>query len=133
MLLNSRWPFQDSNEIIPPQLQGNSLKKVITAPIYMVKAIIKNSEAYNPFNRQRGIINIRDTMNSVIGNAQAMKEETGFKIGDSAICSLNTLYSINLLIPVYRKSMINSIAIVSTIVDFDSQVKEMIFANGFRF
>lgn len=92
----------------------------------MVKAIISAREAYNPFNRQRGIINSKETRNSVKGNAQAVKEAMGFKIGDSAICSLKTEYSISLLMPVYKNRMINNTEIISTIVAFDNQAKDKI-------
>ena len=94
--------------------------------MYIVKAIIKASDAYKPFNRQRGIISIIDTRNSIKGNDQAINEANGSSMGFSAICSLNTLYSINLLMPVYKNSIINSTEIISTIVAFDSQVKEMV-------
>ncbi|MEP7372308.1 MAG: hypothetical protein ABI675_02895 [Chitinophagaceae bacterium] len=119
--------------MIPPQLQGNSLLKIIIALIYNVNTIINASETYNPFNRQRGIISINETRISVRGNAQAINWAIGLKNGDSAICSLKTEYSISLLIPVYRKSMINSRAITSTIVDLDSQVNERIRSNEFCF
>ena len=99
--------------------------------MYPVKAIINKREAYNPFNRQRGIINNKETINSVRGNVQAIKGAMGFRMGDSAICSLKTEYSISLLMPVYRKRMINSVMIVSTIVAFDNQEKEMILTNRF--
>jgi len=94
---------------------------------------IKANEAYNPFSRKRGIINKAETTNSASGSVQAIKEANGFKMGDSAICSLKTEYSISLLIPVYKKSMINSSEIISTIVDFDSLVKVNIRCNTFRF
>jgi hypothetical protein len=128
-LLNIKWPFHDSNEMIPPQLQGNSLLKVMMVIMYSVNAIINNREAYNPFNRQRGIINNMETRNSVRGNAQAVKGAMGFKIGDSAICSLKTAYSINLLMPVYKNRIINSTEMTSTIVAFESQAKD----NTLRF
>jgi len=131
MLLNTRCSRHDRREIIPPQLHGKSLLKVIIAPMYTVNAIINNRDAYNPFNRQRGIINNKETKNSVRGKNQAINGAKGFKIGDSAICSLNTEYSISLLIPVYRKRMINNVMIVSTIVAFDNQEKEMILTNRF--
>lgn len=99
----------------------------------MVNDIIKASDVYNPFNRHLGTINIIETINSASGNDHAMKEETGFNIGDSAICSLNTLYSINLLMPVYKNSIINNTEIVSTMVAFESQENEMIFDNTLRF
>jgi hypothetical protein len=133
MLLNIKCPCHDNCEMMPPQLHGNSLLNVIIAIIYVVNEIIKISEAYNPVCRRFGIINIKETMNSVSGNAQAIKEETGLNIGDSAICSLNTAYSISLLMPVYKKSIINSIEIVSTIVALESHENEIIFANAFRF
>jgi hypothetical protein len=82
-----------------------------------VKAIISIRDAYNPFNRQRGIINKIETMNSVTGKLQAMNEANGFKMGESATCSLKTPYSISLLIPVYKKSMTNSMEMISTMVD----------------
>jgi len=118
---------------MPPQLQGNSLLKVIMAPMYSVNAIISINEAYNPFSRHRGIINSNETRNSVRGNAQAIKGAMGFKMGDSAICSLKTAYSINLLMPVYKKSMMKRIDIISTIVVFDNQPKEIIRVDVFRF
>lgn len=133
MLLKIRWPFQESKEIIPPQLQGSSLLKAMIAPMYMVKAIIKASEAYKPARRQRGMISRKETINSVSGNDQAINEETGCNMGDSAICSLNTEYSISLLMPVYKKSITKSIETISTMVAFESQENEMIFANTFRF
>jgi hypothetical protein len=105
--------------MIPPQLHGNSLLKVIIAPMYNVKAIISMRDAYNPFNRQRGTINNIETRNSVSGNPQAINGANGFKMGESAICSLKTEYSISLLIPVYKKSMIKRNPIISTNVDFD--------------
>lgn len=101
-------------------------------PMYIVNAIIKNSDAYKPFNRHRGIINISETRNSVSGNAQAIKEATGFKMGFSAICSLNTPYSINLLMPVYKNKIINSTAMISTKVDFVNR-DDMSFANTLLF
>lgn len=132
-LLNTRCPFQESNEIIPPQLQGNSLLKVIIAPIYIVKATINASEAYNPFSRQRGIINNNDTRNSASGNPHAINGAMGSRIGESAICSLKTAYSVSLLVPVYRKSIINNQEIISTIVDFESHDKVRIRCNEWRF
>jgi hypothetical protein len=124
MLLKIKWPFHDNWDIIPPQLHGSSLLKVMMAPIYIVKAIINAREAYNPFSRQRGIINRNVTRNSVSGNAHAINAATGFRIGDSAICSLNTAYSISLLMPVYKKRIMNSIETISTIVAFDNQPKD---------
>lgn len=116
--------FHESSEIIPPQLQGSLSLKAMMAATYIVKAVINKSEAYKPFNRQRGIINNNETKNSVRGNAQAIKGAMGFKMGDSEICSLKTPYSINLLIPVYKKSITKRKTIVSTSVDFDNQPTE---------
>jgi hypothetical protein len=99
----------------------------------MVNAIIKKRDAYNAFNRQRGMMSITEAMNSDMGNAQGIIEETGLNIGDSAICSLKTLYSINLLMPVYKKSIIKSMAMISIMVALDSQEKEIILVNVLRF
>jgi hypothetical protein len=56
----------------------------------------------------------------------------GCKMGESAICSLNTPYSISLLMPVYRKSMIKRTEMISTMVDFDNQVNESSLTDVFR-
>jgi hypothetical protein len=93
----------------------------------MVKAIMRKKEAYKPFKRQRGIINNMEIRNSVRGNAQAIKGAMGFKMGDSAICSLKTAYSISLVMPVYKNRIINRNEMVSTIVAFDNQAKDNIF------
>jgi hypothetical protein len=130
-LLNTRCPSQDSSDMMPPQLQGSSLLKVIIAPMYSVNATIRKREAYSPFNLQRGIINKMETRNSINGNPQAIKGATGFNMGDSEICSLKTEYSISLLIPVYKKSMIKRKAIISAIVVFDNQVNEIILDMKF--
>jgi hypothetical protein len=133
--------------MMPPQLHGNSLLKVITAPMYSVKAIISSRDAYNPFSRQRGIINNIETMNSVKGKLQAMNDAKGFKMGESAICSLKTPYSISLLMPVYKNSMTNSMEMISTMVLLvihvnnrllccitgPSMVIWLIMFNGYRF
>lgn len=111
--------------MIPPQLQGSSLLKVIIAPIYNVKATIRKRDAYNPFNRQRGIINNMETRNSVRGNAQAINGANGFNMGDSEICSLKTAYSMSLLTPVYKKSITNNMEMSSTSVDLDIQVNSI--------
>lgn len=95
----------------------------------MVNAIINSREAYNPFIRQRGIISINETANSATGNAQAIKGANGCRIGDADICSLNTEYSINLLMPVYKNKITNRKVMVSTIVVFVNQAKE----NTLRF
>jgi hypothetical protein len=124
-LLKTRCSFQLSNEMIPPQLHGNSLLKVMMAPMYNVNATINISDAYNPFNLQRGIINKMETINSVNGKLHAMNGAMGCKMGDSPICSLKTEYSINLLMPVYKKSITNKKEIISTIVDFDIQVNNI--------
>src|SRR4051812_28378574 len=98
----------------------------------MVKAIINPSEAYNPFNRQRGIISNTVTRNSVSGNVQAINGATGCKIGDSDICSLKTEYSINLLTPVYRNKIINDMEMSSTMMPFDNQENENNLTNKLR-
>ena len=101
--------------------------------MYIVNATISISDAYNPFNRQRGIINKTQTRNSVNGNAQAMIGATGCKMGESAICSLKTPYSSSLLTPVYKNSMRNKMEIISTIVVLDNQENDSILASIFRY
>ena len=90
-LLNIRWPCQDSNSIIPPQLQGISGATINMAMIYAVNAIIKINELYNPFNRHLGITNIITRMNSNTGSKTATGDAAHESIGESASCSLNTL------------------------------------------
>jgi len=84
--------------------------------MYPVKRTISKSEAYSPFKRVMGMNKITETMISVIGNIIASQRDTGFNNGDKAICSLKTAYSINLLMPVYKKRVANNRTIISIIV-----------------
>ncbi|HEY8897945.1 MAG TPA: hypothetical protein VIM79_24135 [Niastella sp.] len=108
---------QDKLPMIPPQLQGNlsfMLTRVIT---YIVKIDISASDAYKPDNLQRGRINKTVMRNSTDGISQAIRGATGFNIGEPANCSLKVAWSVNLLMPVYKKSIIRRMEIISTVIE----------------
>ena len=84
--------------------------------IYIRKTAIKHSDMHRPFSLVTGIKSNMATIISVAGKRVAIQFETGSRMGDVAICSLNIGYSRYLLMPVYKKRTINIKEIISTIV-----------------